>query len=305
MTSPGTARNRAVPECGLLNIPEGYRRQVWELVDSGKWFFSGPFSFFRKRPPGWWWALDRPDDLRRALASLAWHGALTLLIVLTLTTAAFSVALETTNQYVAYNVSDPSASPVATSDQIYLWGWARSDVVKQLEWDEIFRPDRRFTVATTQRIIVSPSWKGLPSGLGFALWMVLIWACPTFVGLTTQIRKGLPAFARPRRTILAAGIYESHRLTWMSAAFGLALAAWTYLKLVDVSGTEWLAFPVTIVTLAYAALGWVGPLRSDYTKQLIRSRFHAARIVVMYALLFPFLLAGALALLVRVLTNGR
>jgi len=41
------------PECGLLNIPQGYRRQVWELVDSGKWFFSGPFAFFRKRPPGW------------------------------------------------------------------------------------------------------------------------------------------------------------------------------------------------------------------------------------------------------------
>jgi len=34
------------PECGLLNIPDAYRKQVWALVDSGKWFFSGPESLF-------------------------------------------------------------------------------------------------------------------------------------------------------------------------------------------------------------------------------------------------------------------
>ena len=42
--------------------------------------------------------------------------------------------------------------------------------------------------------------------------------------------------------------------------------------------------------LAYGALGWVGPLRSDYTHQLVRSRFHAFRIVVMYAILLPVLM---------------
>ncbi len=36
------------------------------------------------------------------------------------------------------------------------------------------------------------------------------------------------------------------------------------------------------------AAGWIGPLRSDYARQLVRSRLHATRIVVMYAAILPW-----------------
>ena len=49
-------------------------------------------------------------------------------------------------------------------------------------------------------------------------------------------------------------------------------------------------------TFLETALGWIGPLRSDYTSQLIRSRFHLVRIVVMYAVAIPMLVASAIYL---------
>ena len=45
-----------------------------------------------------------------------------------------------------------------------------------------------------------------------------------------------------------------------------------------------------LVATAFGAAGWVGAVRSDYTKQLIQSRFHAARIVAMYAIALPWLM---------------
>ena len=46
----------------------------------------------------------------------------------------------------------------------------------------------------------------------------------------------------------------------------------------------WICFSV------FGMLGWIGPIRSDYTRQLIRSRWHGIRIVIMYALLFPWVM---------------
>ena len=54
-----------------------------------------------------------------------------------------------------------------------------------------------------------------------------------------------------------------------------------------------------IVIALLGVLNWVGPLRSDYTRQLIRSRFHAGRILLMYGVVFPFLIIFAVGILIE------
>ena len=48
---------------------------------------------------------------------------------------------------------------------------------------------------------------------------------------------------------------------------------------------------------------WVGPLRSDYTRQLIRSRIHLVRILIMYGLVAPFALLGLLVAMVAAISR--
>jgi len=57
------------------------------------------------------------------------------------------------------------------------------------------------------------------------------------------------------------------------------------------------AYRASIVVLlgllvAFTALGWVGPLRSDHTCQLIRSSRHAIRIQIMYGFLSPLVVVA-------------
>jgi len=49
-----------------------------------------------------------------------------------------------------------------------------------------------------------------------------------------------------------------------------------------------------VVLVGFAVAGWIGPVRSDYTRQLVRSRWHATRIVLMYALGLPVAVTGTI-----------
>ena len=112
----------------------------------------------------------------------------------------------------------------------------------------------------------------------------------------TQIRKGLPEFARAPRTIIAASNYESHRLLYL----GMVVGFWAILDVVlrtVINTTEYPGFVFAggiavlwISISVFGMLGWIGPIRSDYTRQLIRSRWHGIRIVIMYALVFPWVM---------------
>ena len=134
------------------------------------------------------------------------------------------------------------------------------------------------------------------------LWILLLWAGPAFVGLCTQIRKGLPKFARAPRTIIAAANYESHRLVYISLFIALCMGVELAVRrTVSFSaGSWWIRYAVVLVCLGVAigvfgAAGWIGPLRSDYTKQLVRSRVHMIRIIIMYAIILPWVFALGIA----------
>jgi hypothetical protein len=163
------------------------------------------------------------------------------------------------------------------------------------------------------RVTVHPSLKSLlTSGVIFT-WVFLSWAGPAMVGLWTQIRKGLPEFARAPRTIMAAGNHEAHRLVYVGAAVALWMGIETAVRLLVVPGVLRTGPPASVFMLfllnvalaggvaGFAAASWVGPLRSDYTRQLVQSRLHAARILLMYAFLLPcaaaIIAAGTLYLL--------
>ena len=95
----GLGEEPRCPECGLRHVPSVYREQVWELVDSGKWFFSGFFTPWRKRLPGWWWALDRPGDLRRSFRFAVVRVLISTVLILVFVAAADAVRIEITWRY--------------------------------------------------------------------------------------------------------------------------------------------------------------------------------------------------------------
>jgi hypothetical protein len=150
-------------------------------------------------------------------------------------------------------------------------------------------------------------------GVLLGLLLVGSWACPVLVGIWTQVRKGLPGFARAPATVLAACNYESHRLIYGAIVCAILLAldllirisqgpslfAGFSMKLASYSACSILS-AAAMVTL-YGALGWLGALRSDFTKQIVRSRLHAARIVWMYGILLSIVFAMIGAALVLAL----
>jgi len=317
----GHGEEARCPECGLLNIPEGYRRQVWELVDSGKWFFSGPFSFFRKRPPGWWWALDRPDDRRRATLRFIRSVGLASLIVIVAAFIASFVAVEETTYIAARRANESFAFYETTCVSRYDWFGVETVIVpgSSVPKGLVIQPGE-LLVTRTARVVWAPDWGSVPKTLVVAsiciVWMLLSWAGPALVGLATQLRKGLPSFARPPRTILGAACLESHRLLYVGAACALMIGFVEFALLSEILATP-LSWPrrVSLLTLTgmvgalvfmilFAAAGWISPLRSDYTRQLIRSRFHAGRIILMYAVFFPAAIASGMALLLALVISN-
>jgi len=281
------------PECGLLNIPQALRRQVWELVDSGKWFFSGMFHPFRRRPAGWWWALDRPGDLRRSVRFAAVQATFAGALLFAAVTINDAIRVREVNIW--------RIRPQSTSEQVEI-------VEHVLEFGfasglrDYQEATRRFVDAQSAPTRFSATrtvlWRwtlASPEALVPLLaWILATWAGPAAVGFWTQIRKGLPDFARAPRTIIAASMYEAHRLIYLSAM----VALWGLLDVamrINVPSTRFSMLAVMIPVLSllavltlFGAAGWVGPARSDYTRQLVRSRFHAARIIVMYAVALPW-----------------
>lgn len=298
------------PECGLLNIPSGYRQEVWDLVDSGRWFFSSFFGPFQKRPPGWWWALDRPGDVKR---SLKFAGRCLLIAAVTILAFGFLADLFRVELTIAYRytaANDPAGSMTDAGELIYVHGMG--GYIHEFHDDIKYVVVGRWpgtTMTSTSRLFLKPAFEFITPCTIIFVWLFSVWAGPAMVGLWTQIRRGLPDFARPPRTILAASNYESHRLLYLSMVFAIWVAADTALRVV-VCPTNPVALSVLrlVCHLAFGALGavgWIGPLRSDYTRQLVRSRFHAARIVVMYAVILPWVVtaiaAGTVAKLLSLL----
>lgn len=303
----GLGNEPRCPECGLVNIPEGFRRQVWELVDSGKWFFSGFFSPFRRRLPGWWWALDRPGDVRRSARFAAVRVAACGMILFAAISADECVRLRMTSA-VCVPMGDPGVFLVKGGELEYgFLGRHRS---------QHDLPDRP---ADPGECSGWPSWQMISgrgvrwvwSGEGIRpafyiwVWIVATWAGPAAVGIWTQIRKGLPSFARAPSTILAASMYESHRLIYLALGilFWAGLEVTFRARIFDGTMSQFaggltialMHLSLFLLITLFGAAGWVGPVRSDYTRQLIRSRFHAGRIIVMYAVFLPGLLTLLLA----------
>lgn len=289
------------PECGLMNITDGFRREVWALVDSGKWFFSGFLSPFKKRPPGWWWALDRPGDVRRSFKFAAACVVASFLIVL----AAFAVAGATVTVRTArYSIVSYSESYSEAVRPAGTWVLAVDAFGMPVRVEDTVgranRGEATIPCGGTCHVELEPSLAFLGP---FAVTCTLIfslWAGPALVGLWTQIRKGLPAFARAPRTIIAASNYEAHRLMYLAALALLwagvvvltrdGLCSWPQTSPFRILLSYW---ALMLVLAILGAAGWVGPLRSDYTKQLVQSRLHAARVILMYAVALPALAAVA------------
>lgn len=293
------------PECGLLNIPSSYRQEVWDHIDSGRWFFSSFFGPFQKRPPGWWWALDRPGDVKRSFKFAGVYLLITASLIFGAGAVGDAARVEIADRWSNYSYvdrDDPTRSIIVDYDQVSVHGLGGtvrrgrySQTERQDAADRIARPLARRSVC----VVIKPSLDFVPlCGIIFA-WVCFTWAVPAMVGLWTQIRKGLPEFARAPRTILAASNYESHRLVYLSLIVEIWMVVDTALRVTILPTTLMslrLAWSVVLVLLlalqVVGAAGWIGPLRSDYTRQLVRSRFHAARIVVMYAVILPAVMTG-------------
>ena len=289
------------PECGLPNIPEGYRRQVHELVDSGKWFFSSFFGFYCKRPPGWWWSLDRSGDVRRAVHFAAAAVLVSVLVVIGSGLVCGSIVRHETTVLIR-----PLSSGVRTGTEawyhvqkstLYLADANYGNESKLIQMPEGPPPSQIMSQSSNT---FEFSTRALAGSLAVSGLMVGLWLIPASVGLSTQIRKSLPSFARPPRTIWAACLYESHRIIYAALVAVVLLAAdafirckgWTLMS----QSTIFIWIIVSVVVAFLGMLGWIGPLRSDYTNQLIRSRKHGIRILLMYGLIFPLLIIGSVSL---------
>ena len=292
------------PECGLLNVPEGLRKQVQQLVDSRPWFFSSFLAPFEKRLPGWWWSLDRQDDVRRSFKFAGIHILVALLLVVPVGIIADSILVESTTQHALTDLNNPSVKE-NIGKLVILKGMANSwhGVEDTVNWDQNLPLTMTWTTTVSNRVLFEPSIAALQRSLWYALWLVLVWAVPALIGICSQIRKGLPEFAKAPRTITAAANYEAHRLTYLAIILVTAMAMDAALRVALAPSMTWPPreqYGMCVVALIWiilliSAMGWIGPLRSDYTRQLIRSWFHGLRIILMYAFFFPAAIASAVA----------
>lgn len=293
----GLGESPRCPECGLLNIPDGYRQQVWELVDSGKWFFSSFFGVLRKRLPGWWWSLDRDGDISKSVrfATFCLIGSI-LMVIITGTLCGSIVREETTVTYTKWNVRGPRTHDTwyQIENATYLLGEVRyrrdHGMIETLDAP----PPPPKTIHNVSAVKLS--FLGTIPSLFLCLLLVCTWLVPAGVGLSTQFRKSLPSFARPPRTIWSAALFESHRVVYAAIlASGFlwvdACARWNGWS-PSYWWTNFLLFWIALVVATISMLGWIGPLRSDYTNQLIQSRRHALRILFMYCWSLPLAICG-------------
>lgn len=306
------------PECGLLNIPSAYRQQVWDLVDSGRWFFSGFFNPFAKRPPGWWWALDHEGDLKRARRAARRNFLLAMAIILLSFMIADAIVIQITVKNSVYSTSGETKKLVWERSAQHVIRLALIVRATPLFYPQLplqylshhrwTMPGEKLVMSQTSQLLITPSLGGVKIAAGVLLWLTISWVGPAMVGIWTQIRRGLPEFARPPHTIRAAAYYESHRLVYLSLliAFCLLIDLIMRIRELPVSHVALCATTHIVMIAAvgtFAATCWIGPLRSDYTKQLVRSRFHAGRIIIRYAILLPLATTFTVGLLINVLMN--
>ncbi|GEM_PF-1598562 len=279
------------PECGLLHVPSALREQVWQLVDAGTWFLSGMFTPWRKRPPGWWWALDRPGDVKRSFRFAGWCALAMSVIVIGATVLADSVVVEADLLVRVWPIAN---NQVVGAPQTYSSGEVSRAGLGNIDREGPSRMSRRYarpltfyTAGSCRIAVQAPSFLAWRIGVGVAVLLLCMWAVPLWVGLMTQLRPELPAFARAPRTIVAAGNYEAHRLLHSAAGCVFVVAADVLIRIATKAswppeGMLMLDFLLLLGVCGCAALGWIGPVRSDYTHQLVRTRGHATRIVIMY-----------------------
>lgn len=287
------------PECGLLNVPDAFRRQIWALIDSGKWFFSSPTAPWRQRLYGWWWSLDRDGDMRRSFRFAAAHCVCAVVIVGLGVLATSAIRVQSLHTYYVPDPARPTQLiDIGNRTAVIGLGGSRVRAHGTTDmWTLLSSYGANSITATTvNKVIFEPNMEHWFPMCGMMSWLVATWFAPAVIGMWTQIRRGLPEYARAPRTIIAAGNYEAHKITYLALVICMVL-------FVDVAARcsiggpalPWKGNPLALLSqvltwfvLLYAALGWVGPVRSDYTRQLVRSRFHAMRILVMYAFACPW-----------------
>lgn len=312
----GLGEEARCPECGLLNVSEGFRSQVQEEFDSGRRSFSSPLTPWKPRLPGWFWALDRDADLSVCAKRACFNVVGFYVVVVLLLLASSSVAIRQTN---TVSWTDPeSNAPKSFSCDVH----HRFLLIGQGSLNEYFEIPNRL-----QQFGIRPSWnfgasfvfsgpaemspRYLCAVLIIAAFLLVSLLLPGLLGIATQIRKGLPDYASPRRSVWSALLLETQLLWHFAIAFLLfagvevALRHTAYLNFRGgLFQREILLILAASISLQlYAAALWIGPVRSDFTNQLIRSRRHAARIVVMYALVFPVILLIATVLLISFAVN--
>jgi hypothetical protein len=301
------------PECGRQSIPTTIRQEVQEVFDSPRRLYREALRVVGKHPPGWYWSLDRPGDLRRSFR----FALINLMVCFAIAGGAWVLADSLGVESVTMrHMVDPTGNTPAVLTQQYrfidgVFGQTGEYVDETpREYRSGFRMPPGFT--TVRSSTSSIRWRFLRGdqwllALFPAAWIVCMWLLVVPAGMWTQIRKGLPRFAVARRTVVAAGNAETCRLPLQGliVALVVALESVARLTLCDAAPNALITLRILLQLLMAGGVCafWIGPLRSDYSGQLIRTRLHAVRMYLMYVLILPFVLTalviGALEMLLH------
>ncbi len=289
------------PECGMVNVPQAYRLEVQNIIDDRRARRQLFRCWFRRYPPGWWWSLDRRGDVARSFRVLVRALALAFVSISGLFVLFGSVIVVEEKQSFFYAAGDLTRTPLHTPElhrahlTIGLYS-IENEFKHDVDWNRLHydlnvaAPSGgvRFAETWQHHLRAGFSWIPVKAACGVWAWYLLTWLVPAQVGVWTQIRRGLPDFARPPRTIIAAANWQACAMLKLVAVLFVLLAIETALRLWV---TEWygdyaaaVILTGVVIILFVAVFAWDGALRSDFTRQLVRSRLHLARIHLMYVL---------------------
>ena len=223
----GLDEDRRCPECGLRSVPEEFRRETQAVFDSRRRLYREGLRWFSKHPPGWFWSLDRPGDLRRSVWLVGMNIVLCLLIINAGVILGDLCWLRIVHEGAWYNPTDPAAPVVAAYRHTAYLGFAfrvrSEDAYNFDQWR-----DQPPGYALRWSLTARPIWNGSPRWHPVALivptWLVMVYVFLAFGGICSQLRKGLPSYARPLTSVTVAVNAASCRLP-MQAASCLLLVA--------------------------------------------------------------------------------